>query len=237
MIGLVSYILTFTEGILTFISPCILPMLPIYFIYLAGASESRGTMGVTDSGGSGAVQGKSRILPNSLGFVIGFTIIFVLLGATVTSLGAFLKDHRLILQKMSGLVMVVFGLNFTGLIKLGFLNREKRMHLEIKRFNFFKSILFGLVFGLGWTPCLGAFLGSALLMASSSGTIIQGMLMLLVYSIGLGVPFIISAVIFENIKGVFVWLNHHGRIISIISGVLLIAAGLLIFFDILKYLG
>ncbi len=226
MILLISYVLTFTEGILTFISPCILPMLPIYFIYLAGASEDKD---ITKSV-------KSRMLINSIGFVTGFTLVFVLLGVTVTSFGHFLENNRLILQRISGLVMVVFGLNFMGIFRIGFLNTEKRIHLKTENLKFLSSIVFGMVFGLGWTPCLGAFLGSALLLAGNSKTILQGTLLLLVYSVGLGIPFILSAIVFEKAKGAFVWLQRHGRGIGIISGILLVVAGLLVFFDILKYL-
>jgi cytochrome c-type biogenesis protein len=223
---LISYVLTFTEGILTFISPCILPMLPIYFIYLAGVSDNKEI----------SVSDKSRMLINSIGFVTGFTLVFVILGVTVTSLGHFLQNNRLILQRISGLVMVVFGLNFAGILRISFLNSEKRFHMETGNLKSLSSIIFGMVFGFGWTPCLGAFLGSALLMAGNSKTILQGTLLLLVYSVGLGIPFIISAIVFEKAKGAFDWLQKHSRLISIISGVLLVAAGLLVFFDILKYL-
>ena len=224
---MVSYILTFTEGILTFISPCILPMLPIYFIYLAGASEDKNKLDTA---------GRNRMILNSVGFVIGFTLVFVLLGATVTSLGHFLESNRYLLQKISGLIMIVFGLNFMGILKIGFLNTEKRFHFKPGKLKFLSSIVFGMVFGFGWTPCLGAFLGSALLLAGSSKSMLQGMLLLLVYSIGLGIPFIVSSIVFEKAKGAFGWLQKHGRSISIISGILLIAAGILVFTDSLKYL-
>lgn len=224
---MVSYILTFTEGILTFISPCILPMLPIYFIYLAGASEDKNKLDTA---------GRNRMILNSVGFVIGFTLVFVLLGATVTSLGHFLESNRYLLQKISGLIMIVFGLNFMGIFKIGFLNTEKRFHFKPGKLKFLSSIVFGMVFGFGWTPCLGAFLGSALLLAGSSKSMLQGMLLLLVYSIGLGIPFIVSSIVFEKAKGAFGWLQKHGRSISIISGILLIAAGILVFTDSLKYL-
>lgn len=227
MIYLVSYVLTFTEGILTFISPCILPMLPIYFIYLAGTSEDKETTTAHD---------KNRMLLNSIGFVTGFTIVFVLLGATVTSLGSFIENNRSVLQKISGLIMIVFGLNFTGILKIDFLNTEKRFHFKICKLKFLSSLVFGMVFGFGWTPCLGAFLGSALLLAGNSETVLQGMLLLLVYSVGLGIPFIVSSIVFEKAKGAFEWLQKHGRIIGIISGILLIAAGILVFTDSLKYL-
>lgn len=199
-------------------------MLPIYFIYLAGDSEDK------------YMYEKKRMLFNSIGFVIGFTIVFVLLGATVTSLGRFLEGNRIFLQKISGLIMIIFGLNFTGIIKLGFLNIEKRINFKIGNLKFLSSVLFGMVFSFGWTPCLGAFLGSALLLAGNSTSTLQGMLLLLVYSIGLGIPFIISSIIIEKAKGAFGLIKKHGRTISIVSGILLIAAGILVFTDNLKYL-
>jgi cytochrome c-type biogenesis protein len=219
--------LTFAEGILTFISPCILPMLPVYFIYLAGASKEESDPGA---------RRKNRIPVNAIGFVAGFTVLFVLLGAAASFMGSFLSEHRILLQRISGLVMVLFGLNFMGVIRLRFLNEEKRPGFNVEKMNFFRSILFGAVFGLGWTPCLGAFLGSALLLAGSSDTVLQGILLLLVYSIGLGIPFLLSSILFDSIKGAFAWINRHGRAIGILSGILLIAAGVLIFADILKYL-
>ncbi len=227
MIFLISYILTFTEGILTFISPCILPMLPIYFIYLAGASED----------GSGAApQDRRRMIINSAGFVIGFTIVFVALGATVTSIGHFLVSNRPLLQKLSGAVMVLFGLHFAGILRLGFLDAEKRIGYTFTRLRFLSSIVFGIVFGFGWTPCLGAFLGSALLLAGSSETILRGVLLLFIYSLGLGLPFLLTAVLFDRAKGAIRRLQKHGRAIRLASGILLIAAGILVYTDSLKFL-
>ncbi len=222
---MISYILTFTEGILTFISPCILPMLPIYFLYLAGESEN-----------ASPSSRKNRLLLNSIGFVIGFTIVFVILGTTVTSLGHFLTNHRNLLEKISGIFMIIFGLNFAGILKIGILNMEKRIDFKFNRLRFLSSVVFGIVFGFGWTPCLGAFLGSALVLASNSKTVLQGMILLLVYSIGLGIPFILSSIAFEKVKEAFKQVQKYGRIISIISGVLLIIAGILVFTGSLKYI-
>lgn len=296
---MLPYILTFAEGILTFISPCILPMLPVYFMYLAGtpdttdsrnshdnpaAEVTSGSPDTTDrqnsngnpaadaapdnpteegapgnptaegAPGSPAVEvtpgnpgnpgtpGKSGIrrssslIINSLGFVSGFTLVFIILGAVASTLGSYLESNRDLLQKISGVVMILFGLNFTGIIKIGFLNSEKKFHINVDNLRFISSILFGAVFGLGWSPCLGTFLGSALILAGNSGTVAEGILLLLVYSLGLAIPFVVSAAIFENVKGLFAWLRKNSRIISIISGILLIAAGILVFTDNLKYL-
>lgn len=225
---LISYLLTFTEGILTFISPCILPMLPVYFLYLAGTSEGEGASQIDVN--------RSRLLMNSLGFVAGFTLAFILLGAAAAALGSMLENGRPLFQKISGVIMVLFGLHYMGILRIGFLNTEKRFRIKTDRLKFAGSVLFGFVFGFGWSPCLGPFLGSAMMLAGNSGTIAKGMLLLLVYSIGLAIPFVISAVIFENVRGVFDWLKKHTRVISIISGILLIVAGILVFTDRIKYL-
>jgi cytochrome c-type biogenesis protein len=196
-----------------------------YFLYLAGESEITSTS-----------SGKNRLLLNSIGFVIGFTIVFVILGTTVTSLGHLLANQRNLLEKISGIFMIVFGLNFAGILKIGILNMEKRIDFKFDRLRFVSSIVFGIVFGFGWTPCLGAFLGSALALASNSKTVLQGMILLLLYSIGLGIPFILSSIAFEKVKEAFKQIQKHGRVISIVSGVLLIIAGIMVFTGSLKYI-
>jgi len=222
-----TYLISFLEGILTFISPCILPLLPVYFFYLAG-----------ETGGSGSTQAynKRRLVINSIGFVIGFTLIFLLLGAAATTLGQFLKSHIDIFRKISGIVMVIFGLNFTGVFNIKFLNAERRFEYKFKELGFINSIIFGGVFGFAWSPCMTAFLGSVLLMAGNSETLLHGISLLFVYSIGLGVPFILSSIIVDKIKDSFKFIQKHSKLIKIISGIILILAGLLVFTDRLKYL-
>lgn len=217
-----EYLQSFVEGVLTFISPCILPMLPIYFIYLAGGDSEDGKQ---------KNNKKRTLVLNSIGFVIGFTMIFVLFGATATSLGAFFKEQKNILKIISGIVVFIFGLNFTGIIKIGLLNKQKRFDFQFKNLNFLKSIIFGIVFSFAWSPCVSAFLASVLARAGVSDTLMEGMLLLFIYSIGLGIPFIISAIAFENIKGVFKAIQKHNRIINIISGGLLMLAGLALIFN------
>lgn len=223
-----NFILSFIEGILTFISPCILPLLPVYFIYLAGSSGK---------GGEHYKENRGRLLVNAIGFVIGFSIVFVALGATATSLGSFLKSNSDMLRKISGTIMIVFGLNFMGIFKLSFLDFEKRMEVQLKNLRLFSSILFGVVFGFGWTPCVGQFLMSALLMAGNSETLTEGMLLLLAYSMGLGLPFILSAVMFEKAGEAFGHLKKYSRLINIISGIVLIAVGILFITGYINYLG
>lgn len=217
------YMFSFLEGILTFISPCILPMLPIYFFYLAGVS------------GEEEIR-RGKLLLNSTGFVLGFTIIFVILGATATTLGNFLNDNITIFRHISGLVMIVFGLNFMGIYNLHFLNVDKRLNYNMNDLNLIKSIIFGMVFAFGWTPCVGVFLGSALLMASNSNSIWQGIILLLLYSAGLGLPFILSAILFDSINTTFKQIQRFHRIIGIVSGLVLVLAGILVFTNKLSYL-
>ena len=205
-----QYLLLFLEGIVTFISPCLLPMLPIYVSYFAA--------GGTD---------KRRAFSNSIGFVSGFTIVFVLMGAFAGTIGKLMRDHTVVLNLVTGLIVIVFGLNFLGALKIGFLNRASRKSADVKSLGFFSSMLFGMVFSIGWTPCVGAFLGSALLMASLGGSLLKGISMLLAFSLGLGIPFIASALLIDRLKGTFDFIKRNYRIINIVSGGLLIVVGIL----------
>ena len=215
-----QYIIIFFEGIITFISPCMLPMLPIYISYFAGQGEIDGK--------------KSVALKNSIGFVLGFSIVFMLLGALSATLGMFVAQHSQAINIFFGIVLILFGLNYSGIFSIGFLNRQKRLNFKHKDSSFFKTILFGMVFSIGWTPCIGAFLGSALMLASQSGTALKGVLLLAVFSIGLGLPFILSALLIQQLKSTFDFIKRNYKIINLISGILLIILGILM---ILGYFG
>jgi len=220
-----SLILTFIEGILTFISPCILPLLPVYVFYLAGVPDD----------GNGLLENKHKkaLVINSLGFVAGFTLVFVILGAAATSIGRLLKENQDILRKVSSVVIMLFGLGFLGVVKPGFLNKEKRFDYKFDKLGFMSSILFGAVFGFSWTPCVGPFLFTALSTAGNLDTVWQGILLLLIYSIGLGIPFVLTAMAFEQIKGLLKSIQKYSRIIQIVSGIVLILAGIGLFFKII----
>ena len=205
-----QYIIAFLEGIITFISPCLLPMLPIYISYFAGGGE----------------RSVRKTLSGAIGFVTGFTIIFVALGALAGTVGSFLKEHQTAVNIVSGLVVVFFGLNFLGVFKLNLFRGSSRS-VDTQNMNFFSALLFGVIFSLGWTPCVGAFLGSALILASQQGHVVQGMLMLLTYSLGLGIPFILSAVLIDYLKTAFNWIKRNYRIINIFSGCLLVLIGIM----------
>lgn len=207
-----TYILSFLEGIITFISPCLLPMLPVYILYFTGGS---------------AEEGKSRkTLINALGFVLGFTLVFVSLGAFMAGLGSLLQRYHIVVNLITGAVVVVFGLNFMGVLNIRFLNGTHKIQREVKDLGFFSAVLFGIIFSIGWTPCVGTFLGSALLMASQQGSVLQGILMLLLYSLGLGIPFLVSALLIDKLKGTFQFIKMHYQTINRICGGLLVFVGI-----------
>lgn len=205
-----TYFISFLEGIITFLSPCLLPMLPIYVSYFAGGGE----------------RSTRKTLTNALGFILGFTLVFVALGALAGTLGSFLKSHQTAVNIVSGLLVIFFGLSFLGVFRLSFF-QGSRFRVDGEHMGFFSALIFGLIFSLGWTPCVGAFLGSALALASQQGHVVQGMVMLLAYSLGLGVPFLLSALLIDKLKSTFDWVKRHYAVINRISGGLLIAIGLL----------
>ena len=205
-----QYIIAFLEGIITFISPCLLPMLPIYISYFAGGGE----------------RTTRKTLTGALGFVTGFSVIFVILGALAGTVGSFLRSHQTGVNIVSGLIVIFFGLNFLGVFRINLFRGSKRSVIK-QDMNFFSALIFGMIFSLGWTPCVGAFLGSALMLASQQGHILKGMLMLLAYSLGLGIPFILSAVLIDYLKSVFNWIKRNYKVINIISGCLLVLIGIM----------
>ena len=204
-----QYVISFLEGIITFISPCLLPMLPIYISYFAGGGE----------------RSTKKTLTGALGFVLGFTIVFVAMGALAGTLGSFLKKYQTVVNVVSGLIVILFGLNFMGVLKLNLFRGGAQM--QVTPNGFFSSALFGMIFSVGWTPCVGAFLGSALMLASQQGHVLEGMLMLLVYSMGLGIPFLVSALLIDKLKSAFNWIKSHYNIVNTVCGALLIFVGVL----------
>ena len=205
-----QYMISFLEGIITFISPCLLPMLPIYISYFAGGGE----------------RSTRKTLTGALGFVTGFTLIFMAMGALAGTVGGFLKIHQTAVNLISGLIVIFFGLNFLGVFKLE-LFRGGSGRMNTGNLNFFSALLFGMIFSLGWTPCVGAFLGSALMLASQQGHVVEGMLMLLAYSMGLGIPFLLSAVLIDYLKSAFNWIKRNYKTINLVSGGFLILVGVL----------
>jgi len=204
------YAVTFIEGIISFISPCMLPMLPLYVSYFAGGSEK-----------------KSRVLARSIAFVLGFTLVFSLMGLFAGTLGSFVVKYRTAVNIVCGAIVILFGLSYLDVIKLPMF---KGMNGEREAGSVISAFVFGVVYSVSLTPCVGAFLGSAIAMAASSSSALKGTLLLVVYSLGLGVPFIISAVLIDKLRGAFSFIKRHYKVINIVCGVFLIIVGILIAF-------
>ena len=204
------YLISFLEGIVTFLSPCLLPMLPIYVSYFAGGGQ----------------RSTGKTLRCALGFVVGFTAVFTAMGALAGSIGSLLVRYQRIVNLVSGVIVIVFGLNYLGLFRWNLFHGGSRV-LDAQDMTFFSAALFGIIFSLGWTPCVGAFLGSALALATQQGHVLEGTLMLLAYSLGLGIPFLLSAVLIDALKGAFDWVKRHYQIINLLSGGFLILIGIL----------
>lgn len=204
-----EYFVSFLEGVITFISPCLLPMLPIYISYFAGGGE----------------RSVGKTLKGALGFVLGFTAVFVAMGALAGTIGGILSKYQTLVNILCGAVVVIFGLSYLGVLKIR-LFKGRDHDLDTDDLGFFSAFLFGVIFSVGWTPCVGAFLGSALMLASQQGSMVQGILMLLCYSAGLGVPFLVSAVLIDQLKGAFNWVKSHYDVINKICGAALILVGI-----------
>lgn len=204
-----QYFISFLEGIITFISPCLLPMLPIYVSYFAGGGE----------------RSTKKTVVGALGFVTGFTIVFTALGALAGTIGSLLIKYQTVVNIVSGLIVIIFGLNFLGVLNFNFFHGIRK-NVDTENMGFFSAALFGMIFSIGWTPCVGAFLGSALMLASTQAHMVKGVLMLLSYSLGLGIPFIVSAVLIDKLKGAFNFIKSNYEIVNKISGAFLILVGL-----------
>lgn len=210
-----DYLLTFLEGIVTFASPCLLPLLPVYLAYFAG--------GVQED----AVGDTRRVVVCSLGFVLGFSMVFVALGAFAGALGSLLVRYGRVTDVVCGAVLVVLGLNYAGVLCVPLLDRTLRPNATMVPRGFGSSVLLGLVFAIGWSPCVGTFLASALSLAASSASMVSGVTLLLCYSVGLGVPFVLSAVLLNRLEAAFDWTKRHYGVINRVCGVLLVVMGVL----------
>ncbi len=242
-----DYLMTFLEGFLSFISPCVLPMVPIYITYLIGdASKTKETTKtdetdedvnlnkdkITDEDIKEEKTSNKRLYLNSLFFILGFTIVFMLLGVFSSAIGGVLVKYKTYINIGFGVILLILGLNFLGVLKIGFLNKEKKIKKEVKSFNTITSFVFGLLFAAGWTPCVGPFLASAMIRAADSGTILNGVILLLLYALGIGIPFFLSAVFLAQLQSTFNFIKKHYDIINKISGVLIIILGILKIFGI-----
>ncbi len=216
-------------GFLSFLSPCVLPLIPGYLSFISGVSFEE--LVSRDKSASHL----SRLVVNTVFFVIGFSLVFVTLGAAASGVGGWLRQNLILFNKIAGVLVFLFGLHVTGLIRIKALNYEKRFNLgSAKKKGIIGSVLVGIAFAFGWTPCIGPILGGILTLAAQQESSQQGVILLVFYSAGLGIPFILTALLFNYLIGAFSFVKRHFRAVEIISGGLLMLVGILIFFDLLQ---
>lgn len=211
-----QYLITFLEGIISFLSPCMLPMLPIYISYFAGNADKKG-----------------HILSRAIAFVFGFSIVFTGLGLFAGTLSGFLIRYQQVVQIVCGLIVIIFGLSYLDIFHLPFF---KVMQKPASISSIFSALVFGMIYSVSLTPCVGTFLGAALMQAGLSGGAIKGGLLLLAYSLGLGIPFLISAVLIDRLNAVFTFIKQHYKIVNLVSGLFLIITGIFMMLGIMNKL-
>lgn len=216
--------LAFVAGVVSFLSPCVLPLVPGYISMLSGAS-----MEELKAGAGGELVG--RIFRNSVAFVIGFSVVFIILGASATWVGKFLLAQRTVFNVVAGVIIIVFGLHLTGLVKIPLLYREARMNTGAPRRGLAGSFLLGFAFAFGWTPCIGPILTGILALAAMRETVFQGMFLLAVYSAGLAIPFLLTGLGLSQFMKFYGGFRKHLQVVEVLSGVLLIGIGVLMAFN------
>ncbi|MBP1995079.1 cytochrome c biogenesis CcdA family protein [Paenibacillus eucommiae] len=214
-----DFILAFSAGLLSFLSPCVLPLIPLYLSYIVGSSVAELTTN----------KQKLNVVFKSILFILGFSIVFILLGVSVSSVSKLVSANLRIIQQIGGVLIVIFGLHMTGLFKIKWLYSEKRLLPSGSSGKNLGSILLGMAFAVGWTPCIGPILSSILIYAGSMQTIEKGVLLLAIYSLGLAVPFLLSALLIENLSIYLKKMSRYLPIVSIVSGVIMIVMGILVF--------
>ncbi len=219
----VTLIAAFAAGFLSFISPCVLPLIPGYVSFVSGVSleDMRGETAVSSA--------RRRVLVTSLFFVLGFSLVFIALGATASVVGHFLLEKQPILAKIAGVLLVIFGLHTMGVFRIGFLESEKRMQANRKPAGALGAVLVGIAFAFGWSPCIGPILGGILALAAAKDTVWEGTELLAVYSVGLGIPFLLTSIAINQFFAVTKRIRKHYHTIELVSGGLLVAIGVLIF--------
>jgi cytochrome c-type biogenesis protein len=207
----------FGAGMLSFLSPCVLPLVPGYLSLMSGVSSSQLAV---------ATRTESRvILRSTLLFVLGFTLVFTALGAEASALGSTLRHHQRLLDQIAGVMVIVMGLVLAGVVTPAFIQRERRFHVSPSALGVWAPPVMGMAFAFGWTPCIGVQLGAILGLAADSGTLGKGVLLLIVYSLGLGVPFVVTGLAFGRLTNTFAWVKRHYRLINLVSGGLLTLFG------------
>jgi cytochrome c-type biogenesis protein len=222
----VSYLAALVAGILSFVSPCVLPLVPGYLSFISGVSLDNAHTGQTLPEGT-----TRRVFLASIAFVLGFTVVFVALGASASTIGAFVNEKIKILSKIAGVLVIIFGLHTMGLLKINALYRQAQIDVQRKPAGPFGAFVVGLAFAFGWTPCIGPILGSILALAAQEGTVREGALLLSVYSLGLGVPFLATSLAINRFFAAFKRVRKYYRIIEIVAGLLMVIIGALIVSD------
>ncbi|MFH1783812.1 MAG: cytochrome c biogenesis protein CcdA [bacterium] len=218
----ISLIVAFMAGFAAFISPCVLPLIPAYISFITGVSVKELSSADTKS------KNVSKIILPTLFFILGFSLIFIILGASATFLGSFFLKNQRILQIIGGIIVVIFGLHMAGAFKLKFLEHEKRFSMNRRPLTVIGAFIAGVVFALGWTPCVGPILASILLYAGTQETVSEGIKLLSAFSLGLGIPFLLTSIAIGSFLSVFDRIKKYFRIISILSGIILVIMGILI---------
>ncbi len=226
----VTYSGALIAGLLSFLSPCVLPLIPSYITYITGISFAD----LQAEHPPGVVRFKTFL--HSLAFVAGFTLVFVLLGASATLAGSYLKQHMQEMRKIGGALVFIFGIHITGLVPITLFLGEKRANIKSKPSGFIGSFIVGLAFAAGWTPCIGPILASILMLAATEANAAEGVTLLLIYSAGLGIPFVLSSLALHNFLLAFRKFKKHIRIFEIITGLFLMLLGVLIFTNGLAFL-
>jgi len=219
----VTYAGAFIAGLLSFLSPCVLPLIPSYITYITGLSFAE----LQAEQPAELVRRKTFL--HSICFILGFTTIFVLLGASATYIGSFLQSHMTIIRKIGGVLIFLFGIHVTGMVPISLLLGEKRVSIRHKPAGYAGSFLVGLVFAAGWTPCIGPILASILMVAATEESITQGIILLLLYSLGLGIPFLLSSLALHQFLVIFNRYKRFIRIFEVLTGIFLMLVGVLIF--------
>jgi cytochrome c-type biogenesis protein len=222
----VGFFTAFLAGLLSFVSPCVLPIVPGYLSFISGINVARlNKEGVADPGQL------RRVAWTSLAFVLGFSTVFVSLGAAATLVGYYLQQYKRQLGMIGGVIVIVLGLHTMGVFRINFLLYEKRAEVKTKPIGLIGAYVVGLAFAFGWTPCIGPILGAILLYASQQETVTQGVLLLSAYSAGLGVPFLLSALAVNKFFSASGAVKRHMKTVEVVSGALLVAVGLLLVTD------
>ena len=229
----VTLLAAFGAGLLSFISPCVLPLVPGYLSYISGLSldEMRGTVPAAGAGVAVAAAPAARrqVVLSSLAFILGFSLVFISLGAAASAIGQFLIAQQALLSRIAGAIIIIFGLHTMGVLRIEWLYQEKRVQTSRKPAGFVGATLIGVAFAFGWTPCIGPILAGILALAGTQETVGQGVRLLAIYSLGLGVPFLATALMMNRFFAAMGRIRRHYHTIEVVSGLLLVIIGLLIF--------